>query len=408
MKSARFHFFTILLSVVAVCTHAQENVCFTVNAPETVAAGEIFHIAYTLNDDVESDAAPYLSNTQDFVVLMGPALSRSLSASQVNGVQTRTATTTYTYTFQVNGAGDYTIPYCSLKTKKRTYRSNQLTIKVLPNGDEKPGSATMPTNANSKPAVNSGDADMFVQVELSHTSVSTNDSLTATVKFYSQQDFISIGKMIFPTFEGFTVQEISLPEIRQATKERYKGKNYHTVILRQYKLHPKQAGQQTITSGSYDIIVPQKKQNSSDPRDLFDTPTQSVEMVTLVSQGVTLTVHPSPDDASTTSANVDDITETHHDSVKTADNDLAVEKTATENEISKQKLTDNKTRTVLLYSSVILLVLLLVVYISKLSATRQHMVQEQDSETTTKPSFTWHLPFITGIILLICCIAALW
>lgn len=137
MKStARLLFFTVLMSMITICIHAQEKVYFTADAPETVVAGKTFRIAYSLNAEVESDVEPYLSETKGFVVLMGPTRSQSSSVEITNGARTKKSTTTYTYTFQVNVTGDYTIPCCELKTKKGAYQSNPLPIRVLSNGNK--------------------------------------------------------------------------------------------------------------------------------------------------------------------------------------------------------------------------------------------------------------------------------
>ncbi len=293
MKSFKFKFLTLLLSVASVCGYAQENVSFTVDAPQTVTVDEVFKIDYILNTEVESGIEPYLSSVKGITPTMGPMVSRSSSSTTINGVQTDEVATTYTWYFRADMAGDLTIPYCRIETRQKTYRSESLRIKVLPNGDEIPAGSDDPDDP--------GELDEPVRTE-------------------RQPDPVPDAGNTAPDADPDQEADSPAPD----------------------------AAPDAATDADPDPIEPEV----TDDREAWEE--------TVVGKGA---------------APLDD-----------------------------------KTRKALLYASIIMLALLLAAYISKLNARReaQYAAMERDGNAATKPSAAWHLPFLAGIIILICCIAVLW
>ena len=293
MRSLNFQFLTLLLSVASVCGYAQENVSFTVDAPQTVTVDEVFKIDYILNTGVESGIEPYLSSVNGITPTMGPMVSRSSSSTTINGVQTDEVATTYTWYFRADRAGDLTIPYCRIETRQKTYRSESLRIKVLPNGDETPAGSDDPDDPDD-----------------------SNEPV------------------------GAKRQPDPVPDVGSPAPD----------------------------------ATP-----DADPDPDTDSPAPDVAP----------DIAPDPIEPEVT----DD---------REAWEEAVVEKGAAP--------LDDKTRKALLYASIIMLALLLAAYISKLNARReaQYAAMERNGNAATKPSAAWHLPFLAGIIVLICCIAALW
>ena len=68
--------------------------------------------------------------------------------------------------------------------------------------------------------------------------------------------------------KGFQMQEIQLPQQKQYSMEHYNGRNYNTIIWRQYVLFPQQTGKLEIPAVTFDGVVAQQT-ISDDPFDAF-------------------------------------------------------------------------------------------------------------------------------------------
>jgi hypothetical protein len=86
-----------------------------------------------------------------------------------------------------------------------------------------------------------------------------------TFKLYTTLDVVNFGRIEFPEFEGFLVEELDIPSNQQLQLEHYNGKNYYTADLRKTLLFPQRSGKMTIPSGRLEMIfsVPSGKKISS-------------------------------------------------------------------------------------------------------------------------------------------------
>ena len=120
-------FLLVLLLTGTIATHAQ--VTFRASAPNGVVKGEQFRLSYTLNQEGKDLRLPDLKG---FEVLFGPSTSRSFSQQTINGKTTSENSVTYTYILVAPEEGTFTIEPASITVDGGNYRSNSLTIKVLP------------------------------------------------------------------------------------------------------------------------------------------------------------------------------------------------------------------------------------------------------------------------------------
>ena len=142
-------FLLVLLLTGTIATHAQ--VTFRASAPNGVVKGEQFRLSYTLNQEGKDLRLPDLKG---FEVLFGPSTSRSFSQQTINGITTSENSVTYTYILVAPEEGTFTIEPASITVDGGNYRSNSLTIKVLPpdkaaenrrGGNSESGSASAPS-----------------------------------------------------------------------------------------------------------------------------------------------------------------------------------------------------------------------------------------------------------------------
>jgi len=300
MKNKRILFIALIL-LTAGRTFADE-VTLTVQAPNAVVMGNQFQLAYTVNTQKVKDFR--IGNIADFDVLMGP--SRSSQFSMVNG-QT-SSSITYTYVLRGKKEGTYTIPPATIEVGGKTIQSKSVTIKVLPpdqtsagqgsssssSGSSNSGRTQGGTSAQSSGNGQISDSDLFLIASANKTKVYEQEAILLTYKVYTTVNLVELsGKM--PDLKGFHMQEVDLPANKEFTLEHYKGRNYKTLVWRQFVLFPQQSGTLEIPSVTYEGTIRQQVR-SADPFDIFFNGMSSYTNVqkSLRTPKVTIEVSPLP------------------------------------------------------------------------------------------------------------------
>lgn len=235
-----------------------QNVKFTANAPNAVAKGDQFRLVYTLRGGSgENFNAP--SSIKGFDVLYGPARSSSSSTQVINGNVTTDSSESYIYTLSAISEGTFTIPAATVVVDGKNYTSNSLQVKVLPadknaQSQQSAGGGGGQASAATSTAQNINSTDAFIRAIVSKSKVREQESFVVTFRFYTTLEVRDIGKIEFPEFEGFMVEEQPLPSTRQMTFEHYNGRNYYAVDLRRTLLFPQRSGQITIPSGKIEMV----------------------------------------------------------------------------------------------------------------------------------------------------------
>lgn len=232
---------------------ANEAVNFTASAPDVVPNGSPFQLVYTVNASSKDLRVPEMP---DFDVVAGPFTSQSRSMQIVNGNMSSTVTIRYTYTLVPKKEGTFTIAAASIVVDKQKYQSNSLSIKVLP-AEETTSTQQSSANNNQQVTVSQQitNENLFILPIVSRYKIREQEYTLVTYKIYSKVDLVDIQSPKFPDFKGFMVQEIDLPQNKRISLENYKGKNYNTVILRQYLLYPQKSGTLKIDPMTCDAVV---------------------------------------------------------------------------------------------------------------------------------------------------------
>ncbi len=239
-------------------TVATAQVTFKATAPAAVVQGEQFRLSFVLNEEGKDLRLPDLS---DFEVLFGPSTSTSFSQRTVNGKTTSERSISYTYILMAKDIGTFTIPPAMIQVDGSEYKSNSLTVEVLPPDEasaQDPSSGAAEKrrgeerSTTASPTVSAKDA--FIRAIVSKGSPYEQEGFTVTFRLYTTLNIVNFGKIRFPEFEGFMVEEIELPMNQQLQMERYEGRNYYTADLRKTLLFPQRSGQITIPSGSIEMV----------------------------------------------------------------------------------------------------------------------------------------------------------
>ncbi|MEG0949844.1 MAG: BatD family protein [Bacteroidales bacterium] len=261
MKRCVFMLLTLLLCVAG---FAADNINLRALAPGSVVKGQQFRVEYTVNGDGKD------FRTGDFTgleVLMGPSTSSSMSTQIINGKVSSATSKTFTYIVVAPEEGSFTIPVATVKVDGRQYSSNSPVVKVLP-----PDKASEAQNGagrtGSQVPAGVGKDDVLVRMILSKTKVYESEAILATFKILTLNGQIQLQDAKLPSFDGFTVQEIELPENKQFQLEHYNGRNYYGIDFKQYLLFPQRAGKIEIQPATLDLVVQVASQRKM--RSVFD------------------------------------------------------------------------------------------------------------------------------------------
>lgn len=283
--------FTALIVTMAMSVNAQ--VTFRASAPANVVKGEQFRLTYTLNKEGKDLRLP--SDMEGFEILFGPSVSQSYSQRTVNGKTTSESSVSYTYILVAQKEGTFTIGPATINVDGSTYRSNAVQIKVI-SPDQIPKSQAQQEagkSGSSSPTIKSTDA--FIRAIVSKNTMYEQEGFTVTFRLYTTLNVVDFGKIEFPEFEGFMVEEIELPMNQQLKIEQYNGKSYYTADLRKTLLFPQRSGKITIPSGRIEMVfsVPSGKRIST----FFGSQEVAVDVKkTLVTNPVSVNVTPLPPD----------------------------------------------------------------------------------------------------------------
>lgn len=247
----------LLLSLTVVVAWADVSFQARVQGGNTVEAGTRFQVEYELGSTCDNfDCDLSVSGIR---VISGPFSSSYMSRSMVNGKSSVTNTTTYTYVLMAEKEGTYTLPAAKAVSGGKTYTSNTISLKVLPqdpNNRQAQSGSRRQSNSSTGNSTEIGKNDVLLAVDLSKSSVYEGEALLATMTLYFRNfNIANIQDAKFPGLEGFTVQEIELDPNRQTTTVQYKGGNYRAYPIRQWLLFPQHSGDIQISSSSLTAIA---------------------------------------------------------------------------------------------------------------------------------------------------------
>ena len=166
-----FLLFTLINSLII----AQTNI-INVNAPDVVGVNEPFRISY----EVKGNKIPNFQRP-DFInfSLLDQTTSSSSNISIINGVQSSQSFTTFNYLLKANKVGVYRISPATVTINGRTYKSNNISIKVVSSNSSSnivpspPSSIPgKPYNQQFQPSQQSYDSDnLIIRATASKTNV---------------------------------------------------------------------------------------------------------------------------------------------------------------------------------------------------------------------------------------------
>jgi hypothetical protein len=287
------------MSALSVIRLNAQDVTFQVSAPPAVAAGMQFQIAYSINVARAAEFRLPPEFSEVFDIRFGPTQSTASSMQIANGRQTRTESTTFTTVVIAKNEGTHTLGPATVRVGNSEYKSNSLTINVLPPDQtaqvqQQGGGGAQQQGGRTADASSGISAEsLFMRMIVSNRDVYEQEGFLVTFKLYYLVDIGTIAPR-FPDFDGFFAQDIDLNDDQRGTIENYNGRNYRTYILRQTILYPQRSGSITIGSGKVETEV--RVRNQSRGSSFFDDFFSSYRTVKheVESQPATINVKPLP------------------------------------------------------------------------------------------------------------------
>ena len=289
--------FTLLLSVGFSQNTKAQDVSFIASAPPTVVVGTQFQLAYIVNvlNGTELRLPPEI--TENFDLLMGPSTSTSTSIKVTNGKQTSETTATYTCVLAAKKEGTFTFNPATIKIRNSEYKSNAITIKVLPQDQaaQAQGGGAQQQQGGAASSAGISNDGIFLRMIVSNNNVYEQEGFLVTFKLYNLYDNLAnVSNIKFPEFEGFLAQDVEQKGDVQWQLENYNGRNYRTAVMKQTVLYPQRSGEIKIGSGRAEAIL--RVRNQSRGRSIFDDFFDTYQNVSkeLISSSATINVKPLP------------------------------------------------------------------------------------------------------------------
>lgn len=238
-------------------------------------------------------APPDVSRILDFEIVGGPSLS-----SRFQWINGKTSSTrTYSYSLRPRKVGTLTIPPLGLLIQGRTYHTEAIEVEVVAGGPQPapqdPPGRVGPQRGPGRPipggARSTGGAGVRLRAEVDARGAYVGQQITLRVLLDAQTEVLNLGLKETPTFPGFWVEDIKLPENLDVKRVQLGNDVYNEYTLMKRALFPTGSGTLTIPAMSYQIQV---RRRSVDPiESFFFTPT---ETLTRRTDPVVVTVQPLP------------------------------------------------------------------------------------------------------------------
>jgi hypothetical protein len=263
-------FLTTLFFLLIIGNISADEITFVAQAPKSVVVNQQFRLTFKVNRaNVKEPTIPDLS---DFNILTGPHRSTQQNYQFVNGKSSKEESVTFTYILMAEKEGEFRIPAASIMVDGKKYSSNPLRLKVLPpdknSSSQSQGGGNSMQMQNNGSSTNINDDDLFVRATLSMGKVYEQEAVLLTYKVYSTVNLTNLSNPT-PDLKDFHIQEVQLPREKHFELEHYNGRNYNTVVWRQFVLFPQQSGVLEIPSLTFESVIAVQSRRSFDPFEMM-------------------------------------------------------------------------------------------------------------------------------------------
>jgi hypothetical protein len=230
---------------------------------KAIGKSEYLQVQFTIENaaNVESITPPSFKN---FAVLSGPNHQSSMSVVNGNIKQSLSIG----FILKPLSVGKFTIGAAMAKADGKEYRSNPLSIQVTNSGSSSGsavGQALSPfgnitLDFPAEPVTHQFDdyilrkgeniaekvkRNLFIRIDVSKKNCYVGEPFIATYKLYTRLKSES-NVLKAPSFNGFSVSELEMPDDYSIRTEIYNGREYNVYTLRKVQLYPLQSGKLSL------------------------------------------------------------------------------------------------------------------------------------------------------------------
>ena len=172
---------TIIILLFAILFVAADEVSFVVSAPDAVEMGRNFRVSYTINR--ANVREPIIPSFDGFDVLSGPHRSTSMNMYITNGKREESHTVTFNYTLIPTKEGVFKLPVATIEVDGKQYKSNAISIKVLPADKTSRSSGASAVGGSRRfSSTNIAKDELFMTATLNKKNVFEQEAVLLTYK----------------------------------------------------------------------------------------------------------------------------------------------------------------------------------------------------------------------------------
>jgi hypothetical protein len=252
--------FCLILCISATCFISNGQVKFTAaSSARQISKNDYLQVQFMVENasDIEGILPPPFKN---FVVVSGP--NQQSGMSNINGnIKQYVA---LEFTLKPLTTGKFIIPSATAKVSGKEYKSNTLSVEVNNSSTSNQSGGTSfspfgnmamddPLAAQERGfddyILRKGEnveekikKNLFVKVDVNKTVCYIGEPVVASYKLYTRLKSES-NLLKTPSFNGFSVSELGLPDNYALTTEKLNGREYNVYTLRKVQLYPLQPGE---------------------------------------------------------------------------------------------------------------------------------------------------------------------
>ena len=255
---------TLLFSFLFSFSFAQIKFSASSNG-RTIGKNDYLELQFTVENaaNVESISPPSFKN---FAIVSGP--NQQSSMSNINGNIKQALS--IGFVLRPLSTGNLAIGSATAKADGKEYHSNPLTIQVTNSSSSNKSSGSSNSGLSpfgnitldfpSAPVTHQFDdyilqknenvaekikRNLFIKIDVSKKSCYVGEPIIATYKLYTRLKSES-NVLKAPSFNGFSVSEMEMPDENSLRIEKYNGREYNVYTLRKVQLYPLQPGKLSL------------------------------------------------------------------------------------------------------------------------------------------------------------------
>ncbi len=251
-------------------SQAQQNGGLSVSVrvmPNPARENQTFQLEITLSgSEAQSVVDVPLPNLSGFARYLG-SQGTSQNIQIINGRMS--VSKTFTYLFMATKSGTFTIPSVEVRSGGKTYRSQPVSIQILPAGAGGSRSAPGAKAGGARGRASDQLAEqIFLRTKVSKKRVYQGEPVVLTYSLYTRLNVTGYAITKLPSTTGFWVEDMEIQQPPPTYEELIDGVRYVVADIKKMALFPTAPGELKIEPMAVDCEV--RVRRTSRPRDFFD------------------------------------------------------------------------------------------------------------------------------------------